>query len=52
MGAALAEAKPLAFVNDHPLSKGRGIGIVAVAMMVMAILIQVLFRLVLNNPLP
>ena len=52
MGAALAVLKPLAFVNEHLLRIGRGIGIVAVALMVVAILIQVFFRYVLNNALP
>ena len=52
MGAALAVLKPLAFVNEHVLRIGRGIGIVAVALMVVAILVQVFFRYVLNNALP
>ena len=52
MGAALAVLRPLAFVNEHVLRIGRGIGIVAVALMVVAILIQVFFRYVLNNALP
>ena len=52
MGAMLAVLKPLAFVNEHLLRLGRGIGIVAVALMVVAILIQVFFRYVLNNALP
>ena len=52
MGAALAVLKQLAFVNEHLLRIGRGVGIVAVALMVVAILIQVFFRYVLNNALP
>jgi TRAP-type C4-dicarboxylate transport system permease small subunit len=52
MGALLAVLKPLAFVNEHLLRLGRGIGIIAVALMVVAILIQVFFRYVLNNALP
>ncbi len=52
MGALLAVLKPLAFVNSHLLRIGRAIGIVAVALMVVAILIQVVFRYVFNNALP
>lgn len=52
MGALLAVLKPLAFVNEHVLRLGRGIGVVAVGLMVIAILIQVFFRYVLNNALP
>ena len=43
---------PLSFVNHHVLRVGRGIGAFAVALMVLAILIQVFFRYVLNNALP
>lgn len=52
MGALLAVAKPLGGINATLLSIGRGAGIVAVALMVVAILIQVFFRYVLNNALP
>jgi TRAP-type C4-dicarboxylate transport system permease small subunit len=52
MGALLAVLKPLAFVNSHLLRIGRGIGVVAVALMVVAILIQVVARYGLNNALP
>ena len=52
MGALLAVLAPLAFVNSQLLRIGRAIGIVAVALMVVAILIQVVFRYVLNNALP
>lgn len=38
--------------NDKLLTIGRAIGIVAVGLMVVAILIQVVFRYVLNNALP
>ncbi|WP_428687231.1 TRAP transporter small permease [Roseibium sp.] len=52
MGALLAVLAPLDFVNSQLLRIGRAIGIVAVAMMVVAILIQVVFRYVFNNALP
>ncbi len=52
MGALLAVLAPLDFVNSHLLRIGRAIGVVAVALMVVAILIQVVFRYVLNNALP
>jgi len=52
MGALLAVLAPLAFVNSQLLRIGRAIGIIAVALMVVAILIQVVFRYVLNNALP
>ncbi len=43
---------PLQLFNDVVLRIGRAIAIVAIALMVVAILIQVFFRYVLNNPLP
>lgn len=52
MGILLAVLKPLDFVNSHLLRMGRWIGIVAVALMVVATLVQVVFRYVLNNALP
>lgn len=52
MGALLAVLTPLAFVNTQLLRLGRAIGIVAVALMVAAILVQVIFRYALNNALP
>lgn len=48
----VAILKPLGFLNAHVLRIGRGIGIVAIALMVVAILIQVVFRYVFNNALP
>ena len=42
---------PLRLWNDHVLRVGRWIAIVAIALMVLAILIQVFFRYVLSNPL-
>lgn len=48
----MAVLAPLSFVNHHVLRVGRGIGAFAVALMVLAILIQVFFRYVLNNALP
>jgi TRAP-type C4-dicarboxylate transport system permease small subunit len=52
MGPLLAVLAPLSFANEHLLRLGRGIGAVAMALMVVAILIQVFFRYVLNNALP
>jgi TRAP-type C4-dicarboxylate transport system permease small subunit len=52
MGALLAVLKPLAIVNSQLLRIGRAIGVVAVALMVVAILIQVVFRYGFNNALP
>lgn len=52
MGGLLALLAPLNMVNAAVLKLGRGIGCVAVAFMVAAILIQVFFRYVLNNALP
>lgn len=52
MGALLAVMTPLRLVNEFLLTIGRAIGIVAVAAMVVAILIQVFFRYALNNALP
>ncbi|MCG6903738.1 MAG: TRAP transporter small permease [Rhodobacter sp.] len=43
---------PFQLFNDIVLRIGRGIAIVAIACMVLAILIQVFFRYVLNNALP
>lgn len=43
---------PIAFVNETALRLGRAVGIVAIALMVIAILIQVFFRYVLGNALP
>ena len=48
----LAVVRPLSAFNKTILRIGRGIGVVAVAFMVVAILIQVIFRYVLNNALP
>jgi len=52
MGILLAVLAPLDWLNSHLLRIGRWIGIVAVALMVVAILIQVVFRYVFNNALP
>ncbi len=52
MGALLAVMTPLRLVNEVVLKLGRGLGVVAVALMVSAILIQVFYRYVLNNALP
>lgn len=52
MGGLLAVLAPIGFVNEAVLKLGRAIGGVAVACMVLAILIQVFFRYVLNNALP
>lgn len=52
MGGLLALVTPLSLVNAAVLKVGRGVGCVAVAFMVAAILIQVFFRYILNNALP
>lgn len=52
MGALLTVLKPLSTVNALVLNIGRGIGIVAIAFMVAAILIQVVARYLFNNALP
>lgn len=52
MGSLLIILKPLSFLNMHLLRVGRAIGVVAVGLMVVAILIQVVFRYVFNNALP
>jgi TRAP-type C4-dicarboxylate transport system permease small subunit len=51
MGALLAVLAPLRLVNESALALGRFIGIVAVGLMVVAILVQVFFRYVLNDAL-
>jgi len=48
----LAVLAPLGSVNHYVLRVGRGFGAVAVALMVVAILVQIFFRYVLNNALP
>ncbi|MTH96148.1 TRAP transporter small permease [Roseibium sp. RKSG952] len=52
MGAMLAVITPLGWINAFLLKIGRAIGILAMAAMVAAILIQVVFRYVFNNALP
>lgn len=52
MGALRAVVWPFQFVNTWTLRVGHVIGVVAIALMVVAILIQVWFRYVLNNALP
>lgn len=52
MGGLLAVVRPLSAFNRIILKIGRGIGVVAIGLMVLAILIQVVFRYVLNNALP
>ncbi len=52
MGGLLTVLAPIGFVNAELLRVGRVIGAAAVALMVLAILIQVWFRYVLNNALP
>ena len=52
MGVLVAVLKPLGFANAQVLRIGRAIGVVAIALMVIAILIQVFFRYVMNNALP
>ncbi|WP_153768196.1 TRAP transporter small permease [Labrenzia sp. CE80] len=52
MGIVLAIISPLGWINEKVLGIGRAIGVIAVAAMVVAILIQVVFRYVFNNALP
>ncbi|MCK7611837.1 TRAP transporter small permease [Roseibium sediminicola] len=52
MGIMLAVLAPLDWLNSHLLRIGRWIGILAVALMVVAILVQVVARYVFNNALP
>ncbi|WP_171240123.1 TRAP transporter small permease [Ruegeria sp. HKCCA5491] len=52
MGGLATALAPIAFVNETVLRLGRAVGIVAIALMVIAILIQVFFRYVLGNALP
>lgn len=52
MAGLLGILRPLQFLNDHVLRLGRGIAIVAIALMVFCILLQVFMRYVLNNALP
>lgn len=52
MGGLLAVLAPISLINVQLLKVGRAIGIVAVALMVLAILVQVFFRYILNNALP
>lgn len=52
MGLLLAVLAPIGAVNAFVLNVGRGIGIVAIAFMVTAILVQVVARYVFNNALP
>ena len=52
MGALLTVLAPISAVNGFLLKIGRGIGIIAIAAMVVAILIQVVARYVFNNALP
>ena len=52
MAALLGILTPLQFVNDHVLRLGRAVAIVAIALMVVCILLQVFMRYVLNNALP
>jgi TRAP-type transport system small permease protein len=52
MGVLLAVLTPLRLFNEATLALGRAIGVAAVALMVAAILIQVVFRYALNNALP
>ncbi|WP_299152529.1 TRAP transporter small permease [uncultured Tateyamaria sp.] len=52
MGLLLTVLAPLSAVNALVLRIGRGIGIIAIAFMVAAILIQVVARYLFNNALP
>ncbi|WP_170447590.1 TRAP transporter small permease [Ruegeria arenilitoris] len=52
MGGLTSVLAPIALVNETALRLGRAVGVVAIAFMVVAILIQVFFRYVLGNALP
>ena len=52
IGVLKAVLAPFQLWNDVVLKIGRGIAVVAIGLMVVAILIQVLFRYALNNALP
>lgn len=52
MTLLIAIIAPISMLNRFLLRVGRGIGVAAIAFMVLAILIQVFFRYVLNNALP
>ncbi|MEH6835708.1 MULTISPECIES: TRAP transporter small permease [Falsihalocynthiibacter] len=52
MNILLTLVSPLSLVNETLLRFGRAIGAVAIALMVLAILVQVFFRYILNNALP
>ncbi|RBW53286.1 TRAP transporter small permease [Ruegeria sp. A3M17] len=52
MGGLTSVLAPIAIVNETALRLGRAVGVVAIALMVLAILIQVFFRYVLGNALP
>ena len=52
MEAIVAITKPLSALNEFLLRVGRGVGVVAIGLMVIAILIQVVFRYGFNNALP
>ncbi|MBM3604497.1 MAG: TRAP transporter small permease subunit [Alphaproteobacteria bacterium] len=43
--------RPLSWINEHALRIGRGIGIMAIAVMVIVTIVQVFFRYVLNSAL-
>ena len=52
MGVLKGLLMPFQMWNDVVLKIGRWIGVIAVALMVTAILVQVFYRYVLSNPLP
>jgi len=52
MGLLLTVLAPLSWVNAFVLKIGRAVGIAAIAVMVAAILIQVVARYIFNNALP
>jgi len=52
MSALLAILRPLGALNGGLLAVGRGVGAFAMAVMVIAILVQVVFRYGFNNALP
>ncbi|KUJ79769.1 TRAP transporter small permease [Ruegeria profundi] len=52
MGGLTSVLAPIAIVNETALRLGRAVGVVAMALMVIAILVQVFFRYLLGNALP
>lgn len=52
VNALMIILRPLTLINSSLLKVGRGIGVITIVAMVLAILTQVIFRYGLNNALP